>query len=829
MTALGGDDEVWIAADCSGSVGCGKYSSRYFSELSVVNQEPCRVRIMWDGACREVDAAEMTNWIQNKKGFGGTRPSVLASLIKTRNFHGVLRLFTDGHVPLSEVELCDQILHGDSLENGTEGYVFSRVEVFIVETQMEANMSVSMPFTRFSPFVLKHVKISYQSPVYRKVTRENISIFEDFVRRQGDPNFEGVAEKVVEVAEARFMGTRGSPAVRDAAIYAKNALTRYMSQNLSKDRVGERLLSILESTEDRSQEALLESRSMIKEYLSVKQGNPAMKVLDRIIGLCEGKARKCFTKEECLAAISTVEQRARDAPEPAETLPLAEELPEETPTSDWFQCPVTLEDSTANMVITLAWSEGVRGRCFLDSVDPDFKKLLFKNPLWLWLRQDYVDNFATVLDDLLSCEALRNARVSRAPIKISPTTRRPLAAAFPLSSSSEDHEKARRWALCRAVSGGKVWGNPDLWFVNLALVVERKKVSKKLQKALPLILGCLREQLRSRTTYASLSGNPELPMTKVPVSVAFFLVVCGPLYDFPKMTLELLPLASHLVWVVRDLMRYRLPQGWELALSRMKISQSMRDWKVKDRNRLDNCIVALVQKCLRFREDQLESLLQKLPDHYQIVEFVELDGEAGVEQRTAALDALPPSYKQHAQDYGWEDLVAISRFVKPSQGPLEAVPPGQLSLQGLEARVSWPSYGLRQYKRSLVPVCSSTARPLSVLNNGRSGWKEEAMSFYGFPPEPGETLSAHEHFGRFVGKHGFYPSAEELCIYLRQTYVVSGKKDTLPFLLEQFVDEVLESNQPLTSVISPQEYSFRFEKSRNLRNRSLLENEVCAE
>ena len=209
--------ETWFAADCSGSVG-GKAGQRYFAELRAAKAAaPADVYLLWDDTLAVVTEPAMHAWLLEERGHGGTDPSVLARRIRQQAFHGVLRLFTDGSVPSDKVAACDALLHGAALERGERGHVFERVEVYIVETGSAADLSVALPFTRFSPYELKHVPKEGLPPPPQRVSAADQALFDAFLAAE-PLDVEAAAARLKEVAEARFMGTRGSPQVRDAAI-----------------------------------------------------------------------------------------------------------------------------------------------------------------------------------------------------------------------------------------------------------------------------------------------------------------------------------------------------------------------------------------------------------------------------------------------------------------------------------------------------------------------------------------------------------------------------------------------------------------------------------
>ena len=138
--------------------------------------------------------------------------------------------------------------------------------------------------------------------------------------------------------------------------------------------------------------------------------------------------------------------------------------------------------------------------------------------------------------------------------------------------------------------------------------------------------------------------------------------------------------------------------------------------------------------------------------------------------------------------------------------------------------VDW-AYGLREYERSVVPVCAATCRPKSRVENEAGNdqtWKEAAETFYGFSVDK-SMLSAHESFGNFVTELGFYPSEAEFALYLRQKWIISGKKKTLPHLLCQFLSEIMDSMVHVIATIEPVVFASRFTASRSCELRRRIE------
>jgi hypothetical protein len=106
------------------------------------------------------------------------------------------------------------------------------------------------------------------------------------------------------------------------------------------------------------------------------------------------------------------------------------------------------------------------------------------------------------------------------------------------------------------------------------------------------------------------------------------------------------------------------------------------------------------------------------------------------------------------------------------------------------------------------------------LPNGQT-WDHASVAFYGILPR--DQLSTNEGFGNFVIKYGFYPTRDELMVYLYNRRIIHGDKKSMPFCLGPFVDAVLEENADIMRNITPAEFARRFGASRPISSRKELE------
>lgn len=105
-----------------------------------------------------------------------------------------------------------------------------------------------------------------------------------------------------------------------------------------------------------------------------------------------------------------------------------------------------------------------------------------------------------------------------------------------------------------------------------------------------------------------------------------------------------------------------------------------------------------------------------------------------------------------------------------------------------EPQVNW-KYGLNNYEQN-IKVNPNTARPLSKYE-GRS-WAEWATETFGFSDQK-ELFKGCKYIQEFLIKHKKKPSKTELAIFYYNRYVEAGKKNTLPFLTEKWIAELLAS------------------------------------
>jgi len=93
---------------------------------------------LWDDNIKLTTQCELSNFINQKKGIGETKPELIAQTIVQNNIYSDIIIFTDGHVSDLNVAQIDSILLKTPINN---------VECYII-SMCKPNLSVSCPFTR---------------------------------------------------------------------------------------------------------------------------------------------------------------------------------------------------------------------------------------------------------------------------------------------------------------------------------------------------------------------------------------------------------------------------------------------------------------------------------------------------------------------------------------------------------------------------------------------------------------------------------------------------------------------------------------------------------
>jgi hypothetical protein len=784
-----------IAYDGSGSTD--KHAFYHDQTQRIVAALPPDSKILfWDTASRIVNHWELAAINKARKGGGGTEPGTIASYIASTGFNGDLVIITDGQV--------GSVSHVDSLLPPSA--TFKGVTAHLIHTGGTVNMSVTCPFTRRSPHQIYLYGEDKEQRLVTSTTAEDLAVVNRIASINTITEFEVIFPTLEKAVVAATMGSNGDPTLRDALLAMKSRIMKVEARMKGDSATVKDLNAALD--ERRMTEALALAHALTEEYYGDETEDPDATTwsarISRLVSMTEGALRGTFDLSGISAAIRG--DRARRATTAAPAPASAVSPMEAAPGQPTFECPITCYDE-ADVVILVT-----EGPPILAGLDKDIVNSLYDCPLNLLNHPSLIDAIKERIDHPISLRAFQDAHTAGLPFTSSPLTRRPLQPGGICLGLSEAHCRATTWTLSNLYTGGKLIGNQDFWFACIWLLVERGHLAY-LGKLLPQLRTHMLWRILNHSSAVGLSGLPELPTTRVPLRTALW-------YVFASAEFGMRP--------DRDLIRAHLPHldalqelltltGLELSpavtqhVTRVRVLMSMLSWVKRDRHMLPVLMRALTQCCVEIDVPNLRMKFESMP------QFIPIDGAPTEEQRNRVLGIVPELYRR----LSIEELVGLAALVNPSKSASDIALPISWTPPPLPASTmdGWPHHTACKVAPSPVKLCPTTCRPYYYV--GDKTWAEAAQDYYGLPyTKHSQFLSMNEAYGNFVLKYDIYPTSDELLMYLHNRY---SDRKSLPYDLVLCVDEAIATAQLLTETLSASEFARRFNESREIETRILLE------
>ena len=790
-----------IAYDGSGSTGDHAF---YHDETQrIVAGHPDATVLFWDTQSHTISREELAAINRERKGGGGTDPAVIADYVKATGFDGDLVIITDG-----------QVGNVDGVAHRLDNAKFRSVTAHLIHTGGTVNMSVSCPFTRRSPHQVYLYDANQERHLVTNTTAEDLAIVDRLTEIGTVAEFEAAAASLEKTVVAATMGSTGDPTLRDALLAMKARIMRTEARDKGDSDTVRALNAALD--EWRLDDAVTLARTLTQEYYPEAE-DPDMPTwsarISRLISMTEGALRSTFDLSGISAAIRGDRARRAAAAAPAQAVdaPLTDGS---TTTSTPFECPITCE-SESDVVLLIAAGDPI-----LTDVDKDIANNLYDCPLNLLNYPALVTALKERLDHPISLRALKHSHDIGYPIDTSPMTRRSVAAGAICLGAAETHSRATEWTLAHLFTGGKRVGNPDLWFAVLWILVEQGSVPY-LAPILPQLRAHMAWRLANHQSSVSLTGVPEFPTTRVPLRTAVWYVFASAEFGMEPRRDVLRAHLPHLAALEQllGLTGLSVSDAVRAHVVRLRTMLSMLSWVKRDRHTLPNIALALTQSCVEVAPATLRPTFEQTP------RFIPIDGVPGPAQLELARSLMPPISRGLAVD----ELVGLAALVDPSKSagdialPIDWTPPPVPATQCS----GWISYGLRQIPRSPVRICPATCRPYYYVP-GSNGivWRDAAERHFGVPVA--RLISVNEAYGNFVVKYGIYPTHDELLTYLYNRRVVHGSYPTLPHLIAQFVDEVIEEHRQFVDALPVAEFARRWTASLDVSARIRMETAVDA-
>eukprot|EP00184_Porphyridium_aerugineum_P006370 CAMPEP_0184707214 /NCGR_PEP_ID=MMETSP0313-20130426/37158_1 /TAXON_ID=2792 /ORGANISM="Porphyridium aerugineum, Strain SAG 1380-2" /LENGTH=784 /DNA_ID=CAMNT_0027168789 /DNA_START=184 /DNA_END=2538 /DNA_ORIENTATION=- len=777
-----------IAYDGSGSTGGMVF---YHERTQRILQEfPKAEVLLWDDKKKIVTRREMAKINEMHQGGGGTDSAQIADYVKANDFKGHLIIITDGEVYGQCVDRCSEIL-------GNE-WPFREVTCHLIGGSV--NMSVTCPFTRVSPHTiyLYEPSKSYEQQLQTRISAEDLAVLDQIKKVNTVDEFMKVADLLERVLIARTMGTGGHGQLRDELLDMKKRLISKISAEQGKsDAVVDLKAALSQGNVDN---AVTAAKKLTTEYYmsmedDVSGGTWSSKI-SRMIAMCEGALRGVFSLSNITAGISADRvRRAGTATAPAQVAPTESNV-------GVFQCPVTMDEEKDVVLLIKAADAPI-----LADVDKAIVNDILDCPLNLFKYEELVEKFIARLDHLLSLSAYRAAQDT---LTLSPMTRAPLMTGAICFGEAADHAQATTCVLANMFTGGKLTGNADFWYACLYLILAAGKV-QYLKDVVPFAEAHMKFRLNNHSSYICLSGLPEFPTTRVPLGVAIWYVLSSPLLGMPPdrdVVRGHLPHLNQLL-ELNSLTGYQLPAGLDAHYARLRLMLRFLGWIKKDRYTLPMLVSMLHQANISVSFENVNENTKTVST--RVLSWIPIDGPPTEE-------AMQTARKELHADLDSATVVGIATLVNPSLSAGDIAIPFEWTAPALPAPlVDW-KYGLKTLQKPEVTIVPATCRPQYQIGN--ETWKEQSERMHG---PVTEQLSVHAMFGRFVVHYTFYPSRDDLLIYIYNRCVVYGKHRTLPAQVMQFVDNTINDHQEIIASIAPDEFAKRWKASVEITERIRLE------
>lgn len=214
-----------IFLDTSGSVGGSTTYWNTVNDLLTMYANDTEKYYFWNTSIETIGKKRYEQAIKEKKGWGGTSPSLVANECVKENYKNII-LITDGQVGDSDVRECDKVL---------EKHQFNKTICYIIGSSYGTNMSVTCPFSRNcdNKVFKKEGNNALESVVqYTPKDYEILDTFDTITLA----NFEAQYDTIEGLIIALNMGKQGNIPLKNNLVLLKNRLVKELAKEKSKDK-----------------------------------------------------------------------------------------------------------------------------------------------------------------------------------------------------------------------------------------------------------------------------------------------------------------------------------------------------------------------------------------------------------------------------------------------------------------------------------------------------------------------------------------------------------------------------------------------------------------
>ena len=443
---------------------------------------------IWDVETKEISYNDILIYIKNKKGFGGTNISCVASSIINKNFNDKnIIIITDGEVPANYVKSSELILKGFNIKD---------VECHIIKSYVysdDIDISVPLAFMRNNTSKLYYTNPENITKLIKSINKDDYKILQNITLENLMTNF----DMIYDIINITNMGKSGLPDIKQHLLKLRTDFIKLSNENL-KSINGNTIQSELK--QGNYSNAITMIKKIEDIFINQNENSPITK-FNRLLSLCDDRTYSGFA----------LNQKIVNA-KPSNAI-IPDEATEEELLKYEFEDPVMLDLDVPQLVILKSSDK-------LFNNDKDFKNFI-ENPLNIIGNEEIKQKIVKRLGHCIGIKLTNKC-------KKDPFTRADIIGTIPLTTSNEQHNEVGSHGLFKLFTNSKKMGNPNLYYIILWQIIVVEKRCEYLNEYYDYITNHLKFRLSKATTYISLCGLPDFNRTIVPMDVAMYYIINGP-------------------------------------------------------------------------------------------------------------------------------------------------------------------------------------------------------------------------------------------------------------------------------------------------------------
>lgn len=783
-----------IAIDTSGSVYDNDLYWKIVSDIyNKEKDQPAGVTyVLWDTYSIVVSKIEVGICIKEKHGQRGTSPSTIVPVVtqltpKPARFI----LITDGAVSATEVDMVDGVIT-------KLGCSFEKVECHIIHPRPD--LSVTCPFTRNTvSSVWVYTSFASREKIF-EITGADLALVET-IEEISLGTFMGNYDKIFQMFTVACMGkAKGNATYHTKIVLAKKRLVKEMSYCMTIKASSN--INLLDETLQQGQ--MENALNVASQLLSSYYGEDVMLLsskIDALINMACSGVDFTVDKFKSGLSINTAAMTKIDEHDPGLndveiTIDVAGVQP--------CECPILLDEDVP-VIIVLA------GEPILKGVSKEMMAQIRLNPLCILQNDDLCAKIQSRLGHYIGLTSF--VKVFQSDDRFDPYTRQEIHGGIPLGTH-QSHIKCANETIMNMFTGGYIVGNIDLFYTIVWEFISRPNGPPYLQEITPQLNEGMIYRLRHHKSSASLSGHLNMVSTHIPLAAAVWFVIHSSMIEMED---KYRPIRIHcfqteLLYKMLALVGYTIHEtARKLALFTAAVSELRMFAVRKGQSALNIEMRSLVTNHLWYEEEKSYIFLDGQPSLDICGGGKNIEHWLSKYNTLTKIEVLFLGSKINVQE-----KIDQIHFPETTSGLTASLEDFAANLQHEYNSYHSKWLPMAPYGQKLK-ICPATCRPYYNVQDNVS-WKQEFMQMHRFDPDQhhGKFLSAAALFGRFVGYYKRYPASVHdflMFCFKRQVNAYGDFKATLPEHAVKIGELTLEEFSEICSLISPVEFSERFEIS----------------